>query len=169
MHQRSFQRSSNQRCELVAGVVVEHVDVQLALLREAATGQVAAAEVADDRVDRVGPEEQVELGVQRVAEEQLDDDLPGAESGRPGGASPASSALVGTPKVSCSRNSSASSLLEAERGLVVDPVLEPRRLMALAELVLRAAAACRRAAGSSGRRRRTSARRSGRSASSRAG
>ena len=33
-HQRSFQRSSNQACELVAGVVVEDVDVQLALALE---------------------------------------------------------------------------------------------------------------------------------------
>ena len=31
MHQRSFQRSSNHRASLCAGVVVEHVDVQFAL------------------------------------------------------------------------------------------------------------------------------------------
>ena len=50
--------------ELEGGVVVEHVHVQLALPGEAGEGQVAAAEVADDGVDGVVAEEQVELGVQ---------------------------------------------------------------------------------------------------------
>ena len=59
--------------------MVEHVDVQLALLRKAGERQVAAAEIADHRVDRVGPEEQVELGVQRMAEKQFDDDLLGLD------------------------------------------------------------------------------------------
>ena len=35
MHQRSSQRSSNHLASLSAGVVVEHVDVQLALLGQA--------------------------------------------------------------------------------------------------------------------------------------
>ena len=77
--QRSSQRSSNQRLELVAGVVVEDVDVELALRREAGQRQVAAAEEADLRVVRVLAVEQVELGVQRVPKEQLDAHLAAAE------------------------------------------------------------------------------------------
>ena len=42
--------------ELVGGVVVEHVHVEFALIRQAGEREIAAAEIADDRVDRVGPE-----------------------------------------------------------------------------------------------------------------
>ena len=35
--------------QLLAGVMVDHVDVQLALLRKSGQRQVAAAQVADDR------------------------------------------------------------------------------------------------------------------------
>ena len=108
MHQRSFQRSSNHLASFVAGVVVEHVDVELALLGEAGERQVAAAEEADRRVDRVRPEEQIELGVKRVAEEQLDHQPCLALSCAARRRRPASSAFVGTPRVSWSRNSSAS-------------------------------------------------------------
>ena len=61
--------------------MVQHVDVELALLGEAREGEIAAAEVADDRVDRVGAEQQVELGVQGVAQEELDDELAGSKLG----------------------------------------------------------------------------------------
>ena len=44
--------------ELVAGVMVEDVDVQLALSGEAGLGQVAAAQVADDGIDGIGAVEQ---------------------------------------------------------------------------------------------------------------
>jgi len=53
-------------------VVIQDIDVQLALRRQSRHRQIAAAQVADDGVDRVGTEQQVQLGVQRVAEEQLD-------------------------------------------------------------------------------------------------
>ena len=65
--------------QLVAGVVVQHVDVEFALLGQAGEGEVAAAQVADLGVDRVLAEEQIELGVERVAEEQLDDELSGRD------------------------------------------------------------------------------------------
>ena len=47
-HQRSFQRSSNQLGQFLAGVVVEDIDVQLALVGQAGRGEIAAAEKADD-------------------------------------------------------------------------------------------------------------------------
>ncbi len=50
--------------ELVAGIVVEHVDVEFALLRQAGERQVAAAQVADGWVQRVGAEVQIQLGVE---------------------------------------------------------------------------------------------------------
>ena len=65
--------------ELESGVVVEHVHVQLALPGESREGQVATAQVADDWVDGIVSEQQVELRVQRVTQEELDDDLLGAE------------------------------------------------------------------------------------------
>jgi hypothetical protein len=46
-------------CELLAGVMVENIDVQLALLAESGEGQIAAAEVADDGGDRVSAEREV--------------------------------------------------------------------------------------------------------------
>ena len=62
-----------------SGIVVEHVDVQLALPGKAGESQVAAAQVAHDRVDGVVAEQQVELRVQRVAQEELDDNPTGAK------------------------------------------------------------------------------------------
>ena len=64
------------RRELFAGVVVEHVDVELALTGQPGLREVAAAQIPDHRVGRVGPEQQVELGVQRMPEKQLHHDLP---------------------------------------------------------------------------------------------
>ena len=65
--------------ELVAGIMVEDVDVQLALTGEAGLGKVAAAQIADNWVDGVGAVEQVELGMERVGKEELDDELAGLE------------------------------------------------------------------------------------------
>ena len=62
--------------ELLAGIVVEHIDIQLALLREARQRQVAAAEIAHPRTDEVLATEQIQLGVKRVAKEELDDEFP---------------------------------------------------------------------------------------------
>ena len=52
--------------------MIQHVDVQFALVGQTRQRQIAAAQVADDRVDPVGAKEQVELGVKSVAEKQLD-------------------------------------------------------------------------------------------------
>ena len=49
--------------ELLAGVMIEHVDVELALIEQPRLGEVTTAQVADDRIDGIGPEQQVELGV----------------------------------------------------------------------------------------------------------
>ena len=68
--------------ELVGGVLVQHVDVQLALSGKAGERQVATPQIGDLRDERVVAVEEVELGVQRMAEEQLDDDLAGTELGR---------------------------------------------------------------------------------------
>ncbi len=109
-HQRSFQRSSNQPAELLAGVVVEHIDVQLALLGQAGEGQVAAAQIADDRVDRDRGGRADRAWRAGVPQEQLDDQLPGPDLGA-SRRSAASSSLVGAPMTNCWRNSSASFFL----------------------------------------------------------
>ena len=51
--------------------MIEDVHVQLALFSETAKGEIAAAQITDDRVDRVGTKEQVELRVKRMTQEQL--------------------------------------------------------------------------------------------------
>ncbi len=55
--------------------MIKHVHVQLALSGQSGQGEVAAAEIADDGIDRVRAEEQVEFGVQGVLDEQFDDDF----------------------------------------------------------------------------------------------
>ena len=65
--------------ELVAGVMVEDVYVQFPLFGEAGLGEVAAAQVADDGIDGIGAVQQVELGMERVGEEEFNDDLAGLE------------------------------------------------------------------------------------------
>ena len=52
--------------ELIAGIVVQHVDVQFAMIGQAGERQVAAAEIADRGVQRIWPKKQVQLGVQRM-------------------------------------------------------------------------------------------------------
>ena len=70
--------------QFLAGVVVHHVHVQFALVGKAGKGQIAAAQIADGRIDGIGAEEKVELGVQWVTHKQLDDDLLGLDlSGKP--------------------------------------------------------------------------------------
>ena len=61
--------------QFLAGIVVEHVHVQFPLLQKPRERQVATAEIANRRVNRVGTKKQVELRVQRVLKEQLDDDF----------------------------------------------------------------------------------------------
>ncbi len=61
--------------QLDRGVRIEHIDIQLALLGESGQGQIAAAEIAHNRIDRVPPKQQIQLGVQRVAQVHLDDQL----------------------------------------------------------------------------------------------
>ena len=65
--------------ELEAGIVLEDVEVELALLNQAGHGEVAAADESGDRVVRVVPVVEVELGVECMAEEELDDKFAGLE------------------------------------------------------------------------------------------
>ena len=62
------------RLQLLAGVVVEDIDVQLALARQPGEGEVAAAHKAGDGIIGIGAVQQVQFGVQLVAQEQLDDE-----------------------------------------------------------------------------------------------
>ena len=59
--------------------MIQHIDVEFSLLGEAGKGQVAAAKVANSRVDWIRAEEQIQLGVKRVPQEQLHDDLMGLD------------------------------------------------------------------------------------------
>jgi hypothetical protein len=65
--------------KLLRCVVVEHVHVEFALMRQAGEREVAGAEEPDDGVDGVRAEAEVELGVERVPKEQLHDHLAGLE------------------------------------------------------------------------------------------
>jgi hypothetical protein len=56
--------------ELTGGVLLDDIDVQLPLVLQPGEGQVAGADEGDERADRVGPLEQVELGVEGVVEEE---------------------------------------------------------------------------------------------------
>lgn len=61
-----------------------HVYVQFALPGETGQRQVAAAQVAHDGDVGIGPIEEIQLGVESVAEKELDDQLSGPNlSGQP--------------------------------------------------------------------------------------
>ena len=49
--------------QFVRGIVVQHVQIELSLMREPRQRQIAAAEKTDDRVDWIAAEKQVKLGV----------------------------------------------------------------------------------------------------------
>ncbi len=66
--------------KLAGRVMVENVDIELALSCEPGHGQVATAKIADNGIDGIRPKEQVELRVERVPQEQLDDNLLLAQS-----------------------------------------------------------------------------------------
>ena len=68
--------------ELFGRVVIEHIDVQLALSAEAGEREIAAAEEPDDGVDGVAAETEVEFRVEGVSQEKLYDHLAGLELGR---------------------------------------------------------------------------------------
>lgn len=61
--------------QLVASVVIEHVNIQLTLAGQTSEGQIAAAKVANSGIDGIWSEKQVELGVERMAKKELDDYL----------------------------------------------------------------------------------------------
>ena len=57
--------------KFLRGILVQHVDVQLALAFESGHGEVAAAEVGNDRIDGILPVRKVEFCMERVLEEEL--------------------------------------------------------------------------------------------------
>ena len=65
--------------ERIARRAVDQLDVELALPREPGEGEVAAAQDGGGRRVRIAAVEEVELGVQRVAEEQPDRHLPATQ------------------------------------------------------------------------------------------
>ncbi len=79
--------------QLLRGVLVDDVDVEFTLAGEAGKGEVAAAQIADNGRDLVAAKEQVELGVQGVAQKEFDDYLAAAYLRR----QPAQPQLVGMP------------------------------------------------------------------------
>lgn len=62
-------------CQFLRGVVIQNVDVKFPLVGESGESEVAAPEVADNRVDRVRTEKQVEFGVEMVFDKEFDYDL----------------------------------------------------------------------------------------------
>jgi len=65
--------------ELVAGIMVKDIYVEFALLGEPGQSQVTAAQVTDLGIEWVLSEQQVQLGVKRVAKEELDHQLSGRD------------------------------------------------------------------------------------------
>ena len=65
--------------QLRAGVMIQNVDIQLALFGQAGECQVAAPEVACRRIHRVGAEKEIEFRVQRVPQEQFHHDFLGLQ------------------------------------------------------------------------------------------
>ncbi len=68
--------------QLHAGIAVQHIDVQFTLMGETGQGEIAAAQITDHRVHRVLPVQQIQLGVQQVAQIDLDHEPVGAQLGR---------------------------------------------------------------------------------------
>jgi len=68
--------------QLVAGIVLQHIDVQFPLLGQARKREVRATQKAGDRVVGILPMQQIELGVQGVAQIHLDDQLLGTNLNR---------------------------------------------------------------------------------------
>ena len=67
--------------ELGAGIVIQDIDVEFALPGEAGQGQVTAAEIADCGIEGIVAKHQVQLGVQWMAEKQLDHQFPRGDLG----------------------------------------------------------------------------------------
>ena len=106
------------------------------LIGKTGLGQVAASQIADDRVDRVGPEQEVEFGMERVSEEEFDHDLLRFKLSR----QPAQTGfvLIGRgaqdelfPKLLCK------SFLEPKRRLIVKPRLVSQQAAGHAQFFVR--------------------------------
>ena len=65
--------------ELLAGVLIEHIDVQFPLLRQSGEREIAASQKSSRRIVGVYAVNEVQLRVQAIPQEQLDDELLGFE------------------------------------------------------------------------------------------
>ena len=65
-------------CQFAARVAIHHIDVQFALVLQAGPGEVAASEIAYFRVNGIGAEKQIQLGVEGMPEEELHHNLTGS-------------------------------------------------------------------------------------------
>lgn len=65
--------------QLVAGIVVEYIDVELSLLRKPGQREVAAAQVAYLGVKRIFAEEQIQFGVELMAQKKFYHELSGSD------------------------------------------------------------------------------------------
>ena len=136
MHQRSFHRSLNHLASFSVSVVVQDVDVEFSLMGQARECQVAASQIADDRVDLVGPEEQIELRVQWVTEEQLYDQLSRFElRGQP--PQPGFVFIRRDTENELIAKFFREFLFQSERSLIVDRLIGVNEAQALAELFCR--------------------------------
>ena len=61
--------------ELLSGIAVRHIHVQLALLGQTRKREIAATQVAIDRTHRIVPKEQVKFRVKRVTKVQFNNHL----------------------------------------------------------------------------------------------
>ena len=68
--------------QLRTGIAVQHINIQFALMGETGQGEITAAQITDDRVHRVLPVQQIQLGVQQVAKIDLHHELVSAKLGR---------------------------------------------------------------------------------------
>ena len=55
--------------------MIQNIDVQFTLVRQAGKGKVAAAEIPDDGVDGILTKHEVKFGVQMMPQEQFDNHL----------------------------------------------------------------------------------------------
>jgi hypothetical protein len=118
--------------------VVEDVHVQLALVRQAREGKIAAAQIADAGVVEVVPEAEVKLGVKRVPEKEPGDELAGFELG----GQATENGFVGVIRGAHSELVAeffGKLALEASGGLVVHWLVGPNQAEALAEFLGREA------------------------------
>lgn len=124
--------------QFVGGVVIEHVHIEFALVREAGECEIAAAEIASDGIIRVFAETEIELGVERMSKEEFDDQLAGLQLCR----QTAQSRLVfvcGRAESQLLTEFSGKLAFGADDGLIADFALVWKEAVGFAQIILRQA------------------------------